>query len=336
MNQSREKIEELKLALAPYKAVTLLPHIDPDPDAIASTVALSFLLTGWGKTVETYYEGRIGRAENTSLMNFLKRPISPLLDPPPAPIILIDTQPANGNNPLPDAPIWGAIDHHSLQASSQKLSFSDIRPEIGSTSTMVTEYLQCAELVPDAKLATALFYGIKSDTRDLKRHTTSNDIASYDYLRPLINKQALTQIEKAQVSSDYFHHAFDGLKNAQVYRNLLVSYLGEMSYPDLPAELADWLLRYEEVNWVVCAGLYNDTIRVSVRAHPIKGTAREMAQEIVKGLGAGGGHDTIAGGQVSLNGKNPLLLIRRMRDNALRYLNIPEDTPSRSLLEQIP
>ncbi len=333
MKHSLEKLAELKSALSPHTTVTLLPHTDPDPDAIAATVALGFLLTCWGKTVETYYEGRIGRAENTSLMNFLKRPITPLLDPPPAPIILIDTQPANGNNPLLNAPIWGAIDHHSLKPSSQKLPFSDIRPEIGSTSTMVTEYLQCAELVPDAKLATALFYGIKSDTRDLKRHTTPNDIASYDYLRPLINQQALTQIEKAQVSTDYFHHAFDGLKNAQVYKNLLVSYLGEMSYPDLPAELADWLLRYEEVNWVVCAGLYNETIRISVRAHPVKGTAREMAQEIVRELGVGGGHDMIAGGQVPLNGKNPLLLIRRMRDNALRYLDIPEDTLARGLLE---
>ncbi len=333
MTSSRDQIAALRDALAPYEAVTVMPHTNPDPDAIASTVALSQLLRRWGKVVHSYYEGRIGRAENKSLMTYLERPIAPLLDDPTDPIILVDTQPHNGNNPLPRSrEIWGTIDHHPLHLQSQLISYSDVRPEIGATATIMTEYLRSADFVPDTKLATALFYGLKTDTLDLERRATAADIVAYDYLRPLIDKQALALIEKAQVSAEYFRFAYNALKQAQVYGPLLISYLGEISYPDFPAEMADWLMRFDKVTWVVCIGQYKDKMYLSVRSHPPISPASALVRAMVADLGTGGGHDTMAAGQVPVNDEKPSRIVRQLRKNALRHLNIPEKTPSIRLL----
>lgn len=334
MKSNVERLSALRTLLEPYDAVTILPHINPDPDAIASSVGLALLLERWGKSVSAYYEGRISRAENKALMVYLDRPLSPLLDTPQSPIILVDTQPKNGNNPLPQSEIWGTIDHHPLRLSSQLLTYNDVRPEIGANATIVTEYLRAAGIIPDTKVATALYYGIKTDTLDLERRATPNDIAAYDYLRPLIDKPALSNIEKAQVSAEYFRQAYDALKQAHVYDSLLVCYLGDISYPDFPAEMADWLMRYDQVNWVASIGLFRDKLYISVRAHPkpVDDSASALVRAMVKDLGTGGGHDTMAGGQVPLDDQRATQLVRRLRKNALRHLNIPEKTSGIRLL----
>ena len=69
---------------------------------------------------------------------------------------------------------------------------------------MVTQYLRAAKLIPNPHLATALFYGIKSDTRDLGREYEPADIDCYNWLFPLIDKPALSRIEHPSVPARYF------------------------------------------------------------------------------------------------------------------------------------
>ncbi len=333
---SKDKIELLNNLLSGIDQVTILPHINPDPDAIASGYAIKTLLESWGKSAEFLYEGRIGRAENKSLMAYLDRPMSPLLSlPTDAPILIIDTQPGAGNSPISaEINAWGTIDHHPQRVQSQLISFHDVRSDYGATATIMTQYLRAANLIPTTKLATALYYGIKTDTLDLERRAVKADVDAYEYLRPLIDKKKLSEIEQAQVSADYFRHAHTALEEANLYDNLLVCFLGDMGYPDLAAEMADWLMRYDKVEWVICIGQYQDTLHLSTRAHPhpIDTTANAFMEAIVDGLGTGGGHDRMAGGQVQLNGEKPNKLVRRLRKNALRHLKIPEKTTSQRLL----
>ncbi|MFT7585359.1 MAG: nanoRNase/pAp phosphatase (c-di-AMP/oligoRNAs hydrolase) [Cellvibrionaceae bacterium] len=334
MNLTQQKLAALKTSLEPYGSVTIMPHIDPDPDAIAAVAGLKRLFQVWGKTVFAYYEGRIGRAENKSLMIYLDRPLVPLLTRVNDPIILVDTQPAAGNSPISaKISVHSVIDHHIWNEQTQTVPFHDVRSELGACATLVTEYLQAASIIPDEKLATALYYGIKSDTLDLERQATAQDIAAYDYLRPLIDKIALAQIEKAQVSASYFQHAYDALRSAYVYDNLLISYVGEMSYPDLPAEIADWLMRFEKAVWTICIGLFKDKIYISVRGHPPREGADSLVQAMVAGLGTGGGHGSMAGGQVLIEQRNPTVLVRQLRKNALRFLNIPDSIRGQRLLD---
>ena len=69
-----------------------------------------------------------------------------------------------------------------------------------------------------------------------------------------------------------------------------------LSYPDLAAEMADVLLRLEKAQWVICMGVYQGALILSVRARSQEHTAEKLVQAIVAGEGSVGGHGTIAGG----------------------------------------
>jgi nanoRNase/pAp phosphatase (c-di-AMP/oligoRNAs hydrolase) len=74
-----------------------------------------------------------------------------------------------------------------------------VRPELGANSTILTEYLNAADIDLPIPLATALFYGIKTDTMGLGRSGTKADIEAYAFLVPRIDSRALFEIERAQV-----------------------------------------------------------------------------------------------------------------------------------------
>lgn len=314
-------------------AVSIVSHNDPDPDAIATALAVHTLLKHHGIESEMFYKGQIGRAENKALIRFLNFPLHPLRQDLEPPIILVDTQPALRNNPIPkDLPLLAVFDHHPWDEATSKATFVDVRPDYGSASALLVGYLQTAQIVPEPPLATALFYGIKTDTRDLSRGASPADVAAYDWLKPLINLRALKQIEQAQVSAEYFRFTLLALRNARMYDRLLFTHLGEMPYPDLVGELADLLMRFEQATYAVCVGNFEESLYFSVRTTITTGESGAVAQAMATPDGAGGGHATMAGGVVPLNGRLIINLTRQLRRRAMRHLKIPETTPGRKLL----
>jgi nanoRNase/pAp phosphatase (c-di-AMP/oligoRNAs hydrolase) len=315
----------------------ILPHNDPDPDAIASAVALRYLLAerlGLESTVA--YQGIIGRAENKALLRYLDHPLQPLIeaDLHSSPrVAVIDTQPGAGNITLPSGSrVDVVIDHHAWREESAAAGFVDVRPELGATSTLLTQYLQAARAEPPSSLATALFYGIKTITMGLSRDTSPNDAMAYSYLQPRIDVGALARIEHAQVPADYFRSFNAALRAARLYDGLVVATMDELSYPDLAAEMADVLMRLERAQWVICMGVYQGALILSVRARSRGDAAERLVQAIVSGEGSAGGHGTMAGGQIPLAGRaaeqQALSLIRR----ALQYLGIPRDVDGERLV----
>jgi nanoRNase/pAp phosphatase (c-di-AMP/oligoRNAs hydrolase) len=315
----------------------ILPHNDPDPDAIASAVALGHLLAGQlGIDSRVSYGGIIGRAENRALQRYLDNPLQPLADGDlrqGVPVVLVDTQPGAGNNPLPaGAAVAVVIDHHPLRAETAAASFADVRPGVGATSTILTEYLQMAGLELPVPLATALFYGIKTDTGGLSRGASSDDVVAYLSLLPQIDILALAQVERSQVPADYFRSLSTALGAALLYDGVLVTYLGTMAYPDLAAEMADILLRSESAQWVICMGIYRDRLILSVRTQDPRGKAGSLARAMVAGQGTAGGHGTSAGGQVSLDDRSPGEVVRQLRHRALKLLQVSPQAAGEPLL----
>jgi nanoRNase/pAp phosphatase (c-di-AMP/oligoRNAs hydrolase) len=315
----------------------ILPHTDPDPDAIASAVGLRYLLAerlGMESTIG--YQGIIGRAENKALVRYLDHPLQLLIeaDLPSSPCVaLIDTQPGAGNIALPSgARVELVIDHHAWREESAKAGFADVRPELGATSTILTQYLQAARVEPSSSLATALFYGIKTITMGLSRDTSPADATAYAYLQPRIDVGELAKIEHAQVPADYFRSFAAALRAARLYEGLIVATIGELRYPDLAAEMADVLMRLEKAQWVICMGVYQGALILSVRARSRGDAAERLVQAIVAGEGSAGGHGTMAGGQIPLVGGTPeqkaLSLVRR----ALRHLGIPPEIAGEPLI----
>ena len=75
------------------------------------------------------------------------------------------------------------IDHHPL--TQLNADFTDIRPRYGATTSIMTEYLRMAKIKPSMKLATSLFYGIKTDTSNFERQALPEDMKAFQYLFPV-------------------------------------------------------------------------------------------------------------------------------------------------------
>jgi nanoRNase/pAp phosphatase (c-di-AMP/oligoRNAs hydrolase) len=335
--ESKNGLDLLFAAVGDADTILILPHNDPDPDAIASAVALEYLLMEALDVRSTIaYQGIVGRAENRLLVQYLDQPLQPLTEADlagEAPIALVDTQPGAGNNALPDgSEVAIVIDHHTWREPTGAAAFFDVRPEAGATSTILTEYLREAGLEPEPPLATVLFYGIKTDTRGLSRGAGPADAAAYFYLQPRIDVQALAEIEYAQVPASYFKSFDATLQAARVYDGVVVAYVGQMAYPDLTAEMARLLLRLKESRWIVCMGVYQEVLILSVRTQSPTGRAEELVQAIVGGEGTAGGHGLMAGGQIPLKGRDPEQVVHLLRQRALRVLQVPSGVKGERLV----
>jgi nanoRNase/pAp phosphatase (c-di-AMP/oligoRNAs hydrolase) len=297
MPMLQERLESLLGAVGSAGNVLILPHNYPDPDAIASALALRHLLAeSLGVEGRIAYKGIIGRAENKALTRYLGRPLQRLavsdLQQAEA-VALVDTQPDAGNNALlPKSPVAIVFDHHPWREATATAGFADVRPEVGATSTILTEYLQAAGIEPTPRLATALFYGIKADTMGLGRAAGPSDVAAYFYLQSRINVSALAEIERAQVPAEYFRSFDTALRAAHIYNGVVISYIGRMGYPDLAAEMADLLLRLRGTRWVICMGAYQSDLFLAVRTRGHRLEAGGLVQAIVGGRGVGGERDT--------------------------------------------
>lgn len=285
----------------------ILTHDSPDPDALASGKGLSYLLKeSWNISSELVYSGLVARAENRMVLNLLTPEWRHAEGLPDihcySSIALVDTQPGAGNNRLPaNISPQIVIDHHRpLWDALQPVRFIDVRPELGATVSLVYQYLEAARLVPDATLSTAMFYGLQTDTRGLARDASHTDEAIYMKLVGLIDRQKLVMVEQAGLSRDYFQAFNRGLEAARVYGHCIIANLGAVHRPDLPAEMADVLIRLESAHAALCLGTYGGQMHLSLRTVPSGPDAGQLVQKIIASLGKAGGHGTIAGGQIAL------------------------------------
>jgi nanoRNase/pAp phosphatase (c-di-AMP/oligoRNAs hydrolase) len=333
----QERLELLFEAVAGLSLMLILPHNDPDPDAIAGAVALRHLLAEKSEVeARIAYQGIIGRAENKALVRYLGQPLRRLNDSDlqrADAVALIDTQPGAGNNSLPAGRIPTIVfDHHPWREETAAAAFADVRSDVGATSTILAEYLQAAGIEPPPRLATALFYGIKTDTMGLGRGASPPDAAAYFYLQRRIDVDALVEIERAQVPVEYFRSFDIALRAARVYDEVVIAYIGQLDYPDLVAEMADLLLRLESIRCVVCMGAYQGELVLSVRTRGRRGGAGRLAQNIVGSRGTAGGHGAMAAGHLLLAGEDPEQMATQLGQRALQLLKIPAGTYGKALI----
>jgi nanoRNase/pAp phosphatase (c-di-AMP/oligoRNAs hydrolase) len=304
----------------------ILPHDNPDPDAMASAAALKYIVGALlGKPAHIVLGGIVGRAENRAMRLFLNIDLVPVCDVSfdgSAQIALVDTQPGRPNNSLPDGVVPDVvIDHHPAYAEYPGVGFLDLRDQYGATSTILTEYLQESKLGIDGKIATALFYGIAAETQDLGREATAADIEASHFLYPHTNKRRLAKIENARVPREYFRVFREAIDRATLYENVVISMLGDVQYPDMVAEVADFLLRLDRVTWAAAVGTFEGSLHCSVRTTERDVNAGEILQRVL-GSKSAGGHDQIAGGKIPV-GIEPEARIRAaavVRDRLLAEL----------------
>jgi nanoRNase/pAp phosphatase (c-di-AMP/oligoRNAs hydrolase) len=338
---TKQDIEEKLLNLVRGKRkVLILAHENPDPDSIAAAFGLKFIFRKtMGVPSIIAYGGIIGRAENQSMVQLLGIDMVPYHKISPrnySVIALVDCQPHTGTVLLPKGVVPTiVIDHHPLRKSSLKADYVDVRWDIGSTSSMITQYIRALNLPVDRKVATALIYGIKSDTRDLGRQSTEQDIRASVFLYPFILQKKLARIEHPKLPKEYFVELYSVLKNAKIHGDAVVARVDRIGWPEIIGEFADELIKIEDIRWCLCYGQYNGNLLFSIRTTRSTHMAGVLAHKISIGIGTGGGHETFAAGKVELGQaikkvKDPEeILLRRF----LHEVNIREIEP-KQLIEQ--
>ena len=327
----RDRLRKLIGVAKGYKKALVLTHDNPDPDAVASACGLAHLLhecAGVGATAA--YGGIIGRAENKALLKVLHLPIQPIarIDQKAHDLVcLVDTQPEVGNYSLNDSPAVPqlVIDHHPSRPSSMLAAFHDVGGPAGATSTLVTQYLRAAKLVPQPQLATALFYGIKSDTRDLGREYDPADVECYNWLFPLIDKPSLSRIEHPEVPARYFgayHRAYERARLHGGGEGVVVD-MGEVYVPEIVPEVAEKLVSLEDCRWSLATGAYKGELYLSLRLNDRRVNAGKLVREICAPLGgSAGGHGAMAGARVPLRGRSSDLLSNDIFSMFLRAFHL--------------
>lgn len=283
----------------------IVAHDNPDPDCLGAALAMRDVLAEvTGRPVLVAYGGIVGRAENRALVDLLDLDVVPIdgldLDDYQA-FVLVDTQPGAGNYSLPAKYLpTVVIDHHLPPVNLGPAEYFDVRNDYGATTTIALEYRNAIAQPIDSRLATAMFYGIKSDTQDLGRHVTAADVAAYLQLFPLVDKSILPQIERPQLPRRYFESLRTALERAHCWGDVLISALDEMDNPNTAAEMADYFLRLEGITWSICLGYHGDGIYISVRTSDPEANAAAVIQASLRGLGSSGGHGMMAGARISL------------------------------------
>jgi len=299
------RLSDLLGAVEDAAGVLVLTHDNPDPDAIASAAALAFLLRESAE-VETRlaFGGIVGRAENRALIGELGADFQRMgaLEIPASTLVaLVDTQPRTGNNSLPAGRIATiVIDHHPVRPETAATTYSDVRPDYGASCSILVEYLRAAGLEPERPLATALFYGIQSETMDLGREVSAADVEASLYLYPRSDPASISRIRHARVPATYLQSVHAALERARRFGGLMWVPVGRLDYPDLGAELADMFMRVEGVDWVIACGRYHDDLLFSVRTYEPGAHAGDLVRRVIGERGSAGGHGMLAGAQIPL------------------------------------
>lgn len=320
--------------------ITFVSHVHPDPDSLGSMLGLSYLVeTCLGKPTRMTRDGMINRAENRALVETLRLELVPIEQARWASreaVVMVDSQPNTGrHNYRPGAPLYAVIDHHETSGDIDKVPFTDIRRKLGSTCSLVTRYLVEQDVPIPNRVATALFYGIETELAGYPREASQLDDSALQFLFPLADKDLLSEIRNARLPESYYECILQALQSTFVYDRLLIAWVNELHQPEHAAEICDFLMRFDQVEWTMVGGVVDDKMVLSVRTVEPHAEAGDVLRAVVGRLGRAGGHDRRAGGCIQLTSTAPSAiddLQSELRRRFLKALRIDEATRGRRLI----
>jgi nanoRNase/pAp phosphatase (c-di-AMP/oligoRNAs hydrolase) len=324
--------ERFLAGLAGVRSVTFVSHVHPDPDSLGSMLGLAHLVeTRLAKRTRLTRDGVISRAENRLMVDTLGIDLQPIEDltwHEGEALVMVDSQPNTGRHNFdPTVPLYAVIDHHDTPGDLDGIPFTDVRHGLGATCSLVASYLMEQNVAVPSRLATGLLYGIETELAGYPRQASPLDDSALLYLFPLADKNLLAKIRNARLPQNYFECILQALQSSFIYDRLIISWVNELPHPELAAEVVDFLIRFEEIDWALCAGVYQDKLILSVRTTVPQANAGEKLREVVAKLGRAGGHDRRAGGTVFLSSTAPSAIEQvqsELRRRILKVLHIEE------------
>ena len=298
---NRKKVERIRSLFGERKVHILLQH-DPDPDAIGSALALRELLGRNRPTTPIVTFGEVTRPENLAMLRLLDIQIDRItyeeLHKDGARLAMVDVQPPYFDRSLGRVDL--VVDHHPKRTAF-KARFADLRTAYGATSTIFTEYLRAAGMEPTQRLATALLYGIKTDTLFLERGSNPADLSAFTFLFPFASKAMIARIERPALPREDLEALGRALSRLQLDNSVAVIHMGEINREDVIPQMAEFCLQIEGVEWGVVSGVVKDRVVISVRNVGYVKSAGEIMKKLYDDIGSAGGHRAMAKAVVPLD-----------------------------------
>lgn len=297
--------KKLMEMVQPDDSLLLLMHGSPDPDAIASALALREMIQrtkGISKSIFVSTEPLI-RQQNIEFVSALHLYIHSIhqVDFNAYRLIaLLDAQPSFFDDSLKFLTPQIVFDHHPREGEWHA-ALEDIRPNYGALSSILTEYLLCSRIKIPRTLHTALLYGIKTDTDNFDRATIIEDIRAYTYHTKYANMQLIRRIELNQTPVRFLKYYNDAYHNMNNFHGRRVCFLGSVESADVCVQIADFYLRLIGTYYVVVAGIVEDRLVIIFRGDGYRQNCGLIAQRAFGLIGKGGGHRSAARMEIPLD-----------------------------------
>jgi nanoRNase/pAp phosphatase (c-di-AMP/oligoRNAs hydrolase) len=297
---TRQKVQQYQRYLSDADRVLILLHNDPDPDALASGLAMRSVLRRNRQTAIIGCLSGVTRPENQRMVKLLDLTYE-VLTPEQVrefdKVALVDVQPHYFPGLLTHADL--VIDHHPEQPGYNAV-FKDIRPTYGSTSTILSEHLRAVDIDISERTATAMLYAIKSDTLFFNRQANRADLDAFSYLYPLADATMIRKMEGAEITAERLDYVIKAWQQGRLVEHVFCAFLGEPPREDFIPYVADFYLQLESVQWSIISGVVNDTFIVSVRNLGYSRNAGDFVRRWFSDIGSAGGHRTMAKAVVPL------------------------------------
>lgn len=297
------KWERLRRILTPKDKLGIILYGEPDPDALGSAWALQHLLKKHIHTSTICSLHPVEREQNVKLVKALGIPVEVYKTPPWDSfdkIAIVDAQPDFFAKELSIPRSFDIVIDHHPKKDTYSFKFSDVRPTYGSVSTILLEYLLWANVHISKKLATALWFGLRTDTNNLTTDAHEADVSAYGYLYKRSDRNLLLWLEREEIPISYGPHCIQGLHALEKRTKNKLIHIGKIDQPDVCVHVADLLARFIGVKAIVVMGETKDTLFVIMRAGSYATHVGRLARKLEK-YGSAGGHKSKARAEIPLS-----------------------------------
>ena len=291
---TRARVQQYQRYFSDAERVLIMLHNEPDPDAMASGLALRNVLRRTKTTAIIGAIQGVSRPENVRMVNLLDihvEAVTPESLKEYDRIAMVDVQPHYFGGLVERVDL--VIDHHPEQPGYTTV-FKDIRPDYGSTSTILTEHLRAVDVNISERTATAMLYAIKSDTLFFNRQANRVDLEAFSYLYPLADAAMIRKMEGAEITLERLDYVLAAYRGGTLTDQVFCAFLGPSPREDFIPYVADFFLQLEDVKWTVVAGIVGDSLVVSVRNLGYSKNAGEFVRRFFADVGSAGGHRAMA------------------------------------------
>ncbi|MEF8784576.1 MAG: bifunctional oligoribonuclease/PAP phosphatase NrnA [Haloarculaceae archaeon] len=298
--------QQLDELLGDGSEINIVCHNNPDPDCLASALALGRIAAAAGiDDRHILYSGDISHQQNRAFVNLLDIDLQTFDSAtvqnrqPDSLLAFVDHSiPGENNQVPPDTNVDIVIDHHPAEDIDAR--FVDHREELGAAATILTEYVRALDIELDTDLATALLFAIRSDTLDFLRGATSAEYDAAGYLNEYADQEMLRQLSTPSVTGGTLDAISSAIDNRRTTDAVLISHVGRTSERDSLPQAVDYLVRLEGVQTAIVFGIVNDAVHISARSPDPRVHVGNILSEAFEDVGSGGGHHDVAGGEIPL------------------------------------